>query len=130
MDKEMIAFGSGNVFEDLGIANPEEHLAKADLVSKIASVIETRGLTQVEASRIMGIPQPKVSLLVRGRFDDFSTDRLCRILNKLGVTVSMLLTEEPDWRAGVTTVLERDDLSSDDLAYSDENEQKSAAFSR
>jgi predicted XRE-type DNA-binding protein len=104
MKQNMIAFGSGNVFEDLGLPNAEEHLAKADLVSKIASVIETRALTQVEASRIVGIPQSKISLLVRGRFDDFSTDRLCRILNKLGVSVSMVLTEEPDWHTGVTVV--------------------------
>ena len=108
MDQTVTAYGSGNVFEDLGVPDAEEHLAKADLVSKIASVIESRALTQVEASRIIGLPQSKVSLLVRGRFRDFSTDRLCRILNRLGVTVSMVLTEEPNWNTGMTTVRDQD----------------------
>jgi hypothetical protein len=69
--------------------------------------LETRGLTLTEAAQIIGIPQPKVSLLVRGRFRDFSTDRLFRILNKPGVTVSLVLTEEPEGRAGTTTVVDR-----------------------
>ncbi|MGO4175781.1 helix-turn-helix domain-containing protein [Bosea sp. TAF32] len=115
------------MFEDLGVNNAEEHLAKADLVSKIASVIETRGLTQVEAARLIGLPQPKVSLLVRGIFRDFSTERLCRILNRLGVTVSMVLIEEPDWRPGMTTVSEQEQ-DSDDLFYGD-TEQSGPAFS-
>lgn len=128
MDQTMTGYGSGNVFEDLGVPDAEEHLAKADLVSKIASVIESRALTQVEASRIIGLPQSKVSLLVRGRFRDFSTDRLCRILNRLGVTVSMVLTEEPNWNTGMTTVRDQD-RSDDDLPYVDENsEEATPAF--
>ena len=123
MDQTVTAYGSGNVFEDLGVPDAEEHLAKADLVSKIASVIESRALTQVEASRIIGLPQSKVSLLVRGRFRDFSTDRLCRILNRLGVTVSMVLTEEPNWNTGMTTVRDQD-RSDDDLPYVDENSEE------
>jgi len=109
MKEKLVAYGSGNVFADLGLPDAEAHLAKADLVSKIASVIETRKLTQVEAAAIMGIPQSKVSLLVRGRSKEFSTDRLCRLLNKLGVNVSLVLTEEPGWQAGVTTVQVRND---------------------
>ena len=128
MDQTMTGYGSGNVFEDFGVPDAEEHLAKADLVSKIASVIESRALTQVEASRIIGLPQSKVSLLVRGRFRDFSTDRLCRILNRLGVTVSMVLTEEPNWNTGMTTVRDQD-RSDDDLPYVDENsEEATPAF--
>jgi len=104
MKEKPVAFGTGNVFADLGLPDAEEHLAKADLVSKIASVIATRKLTQVEAAAIMGIPQSKVSLLVRGRFKDFSIDRLCRLLNKLGINVSLVLTDAPRRKAGVTTV--------------------------
>ena len=92
---KMKAFGSGNVFDDLGTDDAKAHLAKADLASKVASVIEQRGLTQVEAARLMGVPQPKVSNLVRGRFREFSTDRLCRMLNRLGVKVASVGPEPP-----------------------------------
>lgn len=59
--------GSENVFADLGFAEPEEELAKAQLVSHIRQVIERRRLTQVEAAAQMGIDQPKVSALLNGR---------------------------------------------------------------
>lgn len=111
--ERLTAYGSGNVFEDLGIPDAEEHLAKADLVSKIASIIEARGLTQTEAAQIIGIPQSKVSVLVRGRFRDFSTDRLCRILNKLGVNVSLVLTREPEGRVGTTAVVDGNELTTE-----------------
>jgi predicted XRE-type DNA-binding protein len=84
-----VSFGSGNVFRDLGFADAEERLAKADLASKIAE----RELTQSEAAQITGVPQPKISQLTRGRFSDFSTDRLCRMLNSLGVSVALVLTQ-------------------------------------
>ncbi len=106
MEEKVVAFGSGNVFADLGAPNPEQHLAKARLVSKISAVIRERNLTQAEAAELTGIPQPKISSLMRGQFRDFSADRLCRMLNKLGVTVSMVLVDEPDWTPGTTLVRE------------------------
>lgn len=106
MDEKLVAFGSGNVFADLGVPNPEEHLAKSRLVSKISAVIRDRGLTQAEAAELTGIPQPKISGLMRGQFRDFSSDRLCRVLNMLGVSVSMVLVDEPDWSPGTTLVSE------------------------
>jgi predicted XRE-type DNA-binding protein len=54
-----ITKGSGNIYKDIGVANPEAMLAKAKLVSGIASIIETRALTQREAADIIGMPQPK-----------------------------------------------------------------------
>jgi|SRR6185312_12526978 len=53
--------GSGNVFADLGFAEPEEELTKAQLASHIRQVIQRRRLTQVAAAALMGIDQPKVS---------------------------------------------------------------------
>ena len=76
--------GSGNVFADLGLPNPEERLAKAQLAYAIARVIEERGLTQRAAAALMGIDQPKVSHILRGRLADFSTDRLLGFLTGLG----------------------------------------------
>ena len=58
---------SGNVFADLNLPNPEERLVKATIALSIGELIEKRGLTQEEAGAILGLPQPSVSSLVRGK---------------------------------------------------------------
>src|SRR3982750_1315999 len=80
---------SGNVFADLGLKNPEVLLAKAELVQRIADIIAERKLTQARAAKLLGIDQPKVSALLRGKLDGFSTDRLFRFLNALGRDVEI-----------------------------------------
>jgi len=79
-----VEVGSGNVFKDLGLKNPEELLAKAKLASRLIDVVESRKLTQTQAAKILGVDQPKVSLIYRGRLDDFSIERLMRFLTALG----------------------------------------------
>jgi predicted XRE-type DNA-binding protein len=74
---------SGNVFRDLGLPDAELLQAKADLVHRISLLIEKRGLTQMEAARVLGITQPKISALLHGRLEGFSMDRLVRFLNAL-----------------------------------------------
>src|SRR3546814_15049258 len=81
--------GSGNVFADLGFAEPEEELAKAQLASHIRQTIRRRRLTQVAAAALMGIDQPKVSALLNGRLANFSSDRLMRLLTALGLDVDI-----------------------------------------
>ena len=83
--------GSGNVFADLGLPNPEERLTKAMLASQIAELIEERGLTQMQAAVRLGIDQPKISNLLRGRLRGFSTDRLMAFLNALDCDVIITL---------------------------------------
>ena len=90
--KVMVELSSGNVFADMGLPNAEERLAKADLVIRIYEIITKRGLTQRDAARLLGIDQPKISALLRGKFDGFSTDRLFRFLNRLGQDVSIVIT--------------------------------------
>ncbi len=68
--------GSGNVFADIGLPNPEERLAKADLAIRIAETIRTRRLTQTRAAHILKVDQPKISRLLRGQLSGFSTERL------------------------------------------------------
>jgi predicted XRE-type DNA-binding protein len=80
---------SGNVFEDLGLPNPEELLLKAQLAAQIGSLISARQLTQSEAAGLLGIDQPKVSALLRGKLSGFSTERLFRFLNALGSNVEI-----------------------------------------
>jgi predicted XRE-type DNA-binding protein len=82
---------SGNVFADLGLPHPEELQAKSDLMFEISRTIEERGLTQAEAAEILGIDQPKVSSLVRGRVTGFSMERLYRYLNALGKDVEIVI---------------------------------------
>jgi predicted XRE-type DNA-binding protein len=92
---------SGNVFRDLGFEHPEEELAKAQLILQIVELVRARGLTQTAAARVLGLPQPKVSLLVRGQMAGFSTDRLIRLLNRLDQDVEIVVrTKASARRAG------------------------------
>lgn len=90
--------GSGNVFADLGLPNPEERLAKAELALAISRAIKERGLTQREAAQLMGIDQPKVSHVLRGRLTDFSTERLMSFLTGLGRDVEIVVRPAPKSR--------------------------------
>lgn len=98
VDEIAVTRGSGNVFADLGLANPEERLAKAQLASLIDDVIRERGLTQQEAAMLMGIDQPKVSHVLRGRLSGFSTQRLIDFLTALGRDVEILVRAAPKSR--------------------------------
>jgi predicted XRE-type DNA-binding protein len=77
------------VFADLGLSNPDLALAKAELVQRIRDLILERKLTQVKAAKLLGLDQPKVSALVRGRVEGYSIDRLFRFLNALGQRVEI-----------------------------------------
>ncbi len=98
--------GSGNVFADLGIPNPELALAKAELVQRIRDLIAERKLTQAEAAELLGLDQPKVSALVRGRVEGYTIDRLFRFLTALGQRIEITVRpnrKNPDDRAVVVT---------------------------
>ena len=80
---------SGNVFKDLGLSNPEERLAKADLAIQINILIEQKKLTQSAAARLLDIDQPKISALNKGKLSGFSLERLFRFLTILGQDVTI-----------------------------------------
>ena len=80
---------TGNVFADMGLPNAEELLFKADLVIAISRVLTRRRLSQTRAAQIVGIDQPKISNLLRGDTRGFSTDRLIRMLVRLGQDVEI-----------------------------------------
>ena len=86
---------SGNVFADLGLRNPEVLLIKADLMFEISQAIEAQGLTQTAAAELLGIDQPKISALVRGRLSGFSLERLFRYLNALGKDIEIAVRAAP-----------------------------------
>jgi predicted XRE-type DNA-binding protein len=89
INRPRIEPSSGNVFADLGISNPDLALAKAVLVQRIRAIIADRKLTQSSAAAILGLDQPKVSSLVRGRVEGYSLDRLFRFLNALGQRIDI-----------------------------------------
>lgn len=89
---------SGNVFADLGLPNAEDRLAKAELARKISEIIVKRRLTQMEAGELLGIDQPKISALVRGRLGGFSLERLVRFLTVLGRDVEIVVKPKPRGR--------------------------------
>jgi predicted XRE-type DNA-binding protein len=82
---------SGNVFADLEVPDADEALAKAELARRICAILSERNLTQARAATVLGIDQPKVSALIRGKLDGFSTTRLFRFLNVLGQDVEIVI---------------------------------------
>ncbi len=83
---------SGNVFADLGLPSAREDLIKADLVLAIAERIKAKGLTQAEASQLIGLAQPDVSKLLRGHFTGYSFERLFGFLTALGENVKIAVS--------------------------------------
>lgn len=86
---------SGNVFADLGYPDAEDALAKAKLAAEIGAVIKQRGLTQARAATVLGLTQPNVSDLIRGRLRGFSLERLLHCLLALQRNVDIVVSESP-----------------------------------
>jgi predicted XRE-type DNA-binding protein len=81
--------GSGNVFADLGLADPEKLKIKTGLVIEIRKAMQIRGLTQQDAATRMGITQPKVSDMMRGDFTNLSERKLMDCLARLGFDIEI-----------------------------------------
>ena len=96
MSKKKFEVGSRNVYKDLGLPNAEEHLVKAQLVYKIDAILKDRGLTQVQAGKLFGVPQPDVSKMLRGEFRQFSVERLLRFLVALNHDVEIVIKPHRD----------------------------------
>ena len=82
-----IESGSGNVFEDLGLPNASERLAKAELARVIRKIVKEKNWTQRRAAAVLGVAPPDVSDLMRGKLARFSQERLERFLNLLDMDV-------------------------------------------
>ena len=99
-DDTAVERGSGNVFADLGHPDATTHLLKAELVAQIDTIVRQRRLTQIAATELLGLSQPDVSRLLRGRFRDFSVERLLRLLTALGRDVNIVIREADTRRPG------------------------------
>ena len=91
--KVKVTRSSGNVFRDLGFSPEEaEHLKiRSDLMIHVQNIIRARRLKQAEAAKVLGVTQPRVSDLLRGRIDLFSTDTLIDMLARLGGRVKLVV---------------------------------------
>ena len=89
--EEKIHKGSDNVFADIGVSHPERVLARAQIMSRISEIIKERGLTQKEASKLLDLPQSKVSCLINGKISMFSLDHLFELLNALDRDVEIII---------------------------------------
>jgi predicted XRE-type DNA-binding protein len=90
---------TGNVFADIGLNNPEEALAKAEMARQVNQIIATRELTQGQAGEILGIDQPRVSALSKGRLSLFSLEKLMQFASRLGNEVEISI--KPSDHSGI-----------------------------
>ena len=83
-----------NVFRDLGfdIDESENLRIRSDLMIELSQLIQNKGWTQVQAAELMGVSQPRISDLVRGKIDRFSIDSLIAMLGSAGVRVRITTT--------------------------------------
>ena len=101
MKQRRSARSIANVFRDLGFSAAEaEHLRiRSELMAKLQAVITARELKQADAAEVLGVTQPRVSDLMRGRVDLFNAETLIEMLSKLGIRTKVVL-ESRRRRAG------------------------------
>ena len=87
--------GSTNVYADLGYKSADEMFVKAQLVTTIAEVLAELGYTQTQAAELLGIPQPKLSKMLRGQFRGFSERKLMDCLTLLGRDIDIVVRSTP-----------------------------------
>ena len=97
---------SGNVFADIGLRNPDVVLAKAEIARRVIRTIVEKGLTQSEAAAILGIDQPRVSALVKGRLSLFSLEKLLGFSSKLGSQVEIRIARPTQRKAASFRVVD------------------------
>ena len=97
MTNEKIEYeiGSGNVFKDLEMPNPEEYLAKTRLALIIYNIITEKKFKHSKAARHLGISKQEVTALLNGRLDDFSIEHLFSMLRKLDRDIEIVVRERP-----------------------------------
>jgi|SRR5689334_9971367 predicted XRE-type DNA-binding protein len=99
-----ITKSSGNVFEDLLLPDAPGLRARAQLTRQIAKAIERQKISQSVAAQRLGIDQPKISALLRGRFEGFSVERLMRLLTALDQDVKIVVKPAKAGTRGSVTV--------------------------
>jgi predicted XRE-type DNA-binding protein len=101
-----ITRGTGNVFADLGFADAGERQTKTRLALALNRIIKDQALKQIDAARLLGVPQPKVSALVNYRLDGFSVEKLMEFIVALGRDVEIIVRPTRGSDAARVMVLE------------------------
>jgi predicted XRE-type DNA-binding protein len=94
-----VELGSGNVYTDLGYADSDRMLVKAQLAAQISAIIRRRALTQARAAEVLGLTQPKISAMLNGRFRGISEQRMLECLTRLGRDIQIVIKAAPRNRA-------------------------------
>ena len=97
---------SGNVFEDLELPDADELFLKASLGFEVFQIIRKRKLTQAEAAEILGVQQPEISRLKRGKFNHYSVERLMTFLTRLNrdIEIRIIPSESREGQRRVVAV--------------------------
>lgn len=91
MTRKVQLQGTDNVLADLGLADAQELSAKAVLAVKLNDLIDKRGLSQIEATHITGMTQPKVPQVRRYKLQNISLERLMQALVSLDQQVEIVV---------------------------------------
>jgi predicted XRE-type DNA-binding protein len=85
--------GSGNVFLDLGFGKAEAENLKlrSELMMRIGDFCKASGRTQAEVARALGLTQPRLNALLKGRIDQFSLDALVNVASRAGMSVRLVV---------------------------------------
>jgi predicted XRE-type DNA-binding protein len=89
---EAVSYSTESAFHSLGLPDADDLVLRAELMRKIGEIIAARGLTQAQAGELVGMDQPRVSALLKGKIGKFSTDRLLKALSDLGQDVELRIT--------------------------------------
>ena len=101
-DERELTQSSGDVFTDSGLDNPSEWLSRANIMAEIAYLIEENGWTQTKAVERLGVLQPEISRIMRGKLSRFSLQRLLELLTTLNRNIKMVI--EPTRKRGQVSV--------------------------
>ena len=92
-EKMKVVRGSGNIFMDLGFGKAEAENLKlrSDLMIRLLQFYRKSGLTQAAAAKVLGLTQPRLNALLKGKIGLFSLDALVNIASRAGMNVRLVV---------------------------------------
>lgn len=87
--ENLIVGGGKSVCDEIGIPMSPIDMLKVNLAAFVSRIVQDKGMTQAEAADVLGIDQPKVSKLLRGRLAEFSVERLIGFVLALGQPIDL-----------------------------------------
>ena len=85
--------GSGNIFLDVGFdkAEAENLKLRSALMMRIEDWVKASGLTQAAAAKVLGLTQPRLNAMLKGKIGLFSLDALVNVASKAGLSVRLVV---------------------------------------